>query len=71
MTNNQKVTAWIIFIATVILLAYDCYAYIHGGVGATISWVVYDQAKEYPIIPFALGLLMGHLFGQMRLKHGT
>lgn len=66
MNNNQKVTAYVIFVAVVVLLGYDCYAYIHGGLEATISWILYDQSQEYPMIPFALGLLMGHLFGQMR-----
>lgn len=65
MTKNQKITAWVIFVATVVLLGYDVYAYVNGGVGSTISWVIYSQSKNYPIIPFALGLLMGHLFGQM------
>lgn len=68
MTDNQRITAYVIFVATVLLLGYDVFAYLNGGVAATISWVLYDQSKEFPIIPFALGLLMGHLFGQMRVE---
>lgn len=68
MSKSQVVTAWVIFASVVLLLSYDVYAYLHGGVAATISWVMYDQSKQYPIISFAMGLLCGHLFGQMTVK---
>lgn len=66
MNSAQKVTAWVAFSTMVFLLAYDVFAYLHGGVGATLSWVIFDQSKSYSIIPFFFGLLMGHFFGQMR-----
>ena len=68
MNSIQKITAWVIFAAVVMLLGYDVIAYLRGGVSGTISWVIYEQSKEYEAIPFFLGFLMGHLFGQMRVK---
>lgn len=30
----------------------------------TISRLVWDSAKKYPMVPFAIGILCGHLFWQ-------
>lgn len=57
----MTVTQIVMASATVLLLGYDVYAAIKGGVSNTISWQFYDLAKKYPILPFALGYLCGHL----------
>lgn len=46
----------------VLLIAFDVWIVIAKGVKATISWQMLQAAKDYPIIPFALGVLFGHLF---------
>jgi hypothetical protein len=28
----------------------------------TVSFVVYKYSQEFPVLPFAFGMLMGHLF---------
>ena len=37
------------------------------GYQATISWDFWSGAKRWPIIAFAMGVLMGHFFAQMNL----
>ena len=62
MNRWQSITVAVVIGATVALIAYDVLADAEGGVSATISRVLRAAAMEYPIIPFALGVLIGHLF---------
>lgn len=55
----------IIGLTVVGLLAYDLYAYLKGGIDFTISWQVIQASKNWPLIPFFFGLLMGHFFWQL------
>jgi hypothetical protein len=41
---------------------------LHGGFQATISWWIWTNSVKYPIIPFAIGVLMGHLFWNQSLN---
>ena len=70
MTKLQVATSYVIFTIVVLALFYDVVAYVQGGVGATISWVIWQTSKEYPALPFAFGFLCGHLFGGMSLDNG-
>lgn len=47
---------------TAVIAVYDVVAAVFGGYQATISSVLYFQGQKWPIIPFALGVLAGHLF---------
>lgn len=58
----QGITILVIVSAIVILLAYDTWAAFAGTTNGTISWVVWTYAHKYPIIPFLVGGLCGHLF---------
>lgn len=58
----RKITYAVILASIAILIVYDFYAIIQGGPEATISWVIIDRSYDYPIIPFAAGVLCGHLF---------
>lgn len=53
-----------IAIMVVITLAVDVFLAIFFGIKHTISAVLLTLAKDYPIIPFALGVCAGHLFWQ-------
>jgi hypothetical protein len=44
-----------------ILIVWDIWAYATVGGEATISAVLLDNSKRYPMIPFGFGVLMGHL----------
>ena len=53
----------ILLIATAALwAAYDTWVIIAKGYEATISHSLLTLAQRFPIIPFVLGLLCGHLF---------
>lgn len=43
------------------LIAYDIYAVLKGK--STISWIVFDTSRKWPIIPFLFGFLVGGLAG--------
>lgn len=57
----------IVMIITVIVLSiYDIYALIRYGLSGTISYQMTSLSKSYPVIPFAMGFLMGHFYGQLQ-----
>ena len=58
----RALTSGIIIFTIVALSAYDIYALIVGGADATISVVLYQATQKQPIVSFAFGVLMGHLF---------
>jgi hypothetical protein len=58
----QNITILVMCIAVVLLLAYDVFVALHAGTNATISWMIWTLSHEYPIIPFSVGFLCGHLF---------
>jgi phosphotransferase system glucose/maltose/N-acetylglucosamine-specific IIC component len=60
-------TAWIIALVAIVLIAYDVWTCIKRGTSTSISWTTYSWSKSYPIIPFALGVLLGHL---LWVQHG-
>lgn len=60
--NWKNITVAVCVGTTAALIAYDCIADAEGGVGATISRVLRAAAMQYPIIAFAAGVLIGHLF---------
>ena len=51
---------------TVLLVAWDIYADIVGGTKSTISVVLFDAARNHPIIPFVLGVLVGHVMAPVQ-----
>lgn len=60
---NWRGLTEVIIVAVIIGLSlYDILAVLRGGGSATISDVLLTTAKQRPIIPFAFGVLMGHLF---------
>jgi len=46
---------------SLLLIVWDIYAATNKERGDTISEVVLDFARRHPVIPFLLGVLMGHL----------
>lgn len=64
--NVKQITGVFIVAAFLIIVGYDVWAVLNGGIDATISAVVFDFAHQYPIIAFATGVLMGHLFWPVR-----
>jgi hypothetical protein len=56
------VTVWLIFLAVVVVTGYDLFVVTRHGASASISWTILTLARAYPIIPLAVGTLLGHLF---------
>ena len=54
----------IVFIILVVAL-WDCYVLYQGQQQATFSVVIYESSKKWPVIPFVLGFLCGHIFWQV------
>lgn len=52
----------VIAIAIILIIAADIYLVLKGGFTNTISWWIWSHSVQYPIIPFAFGILMGHFF---------
>ena len=54
-----------VFLACVgLLLLYELVALMDGKAGDTISEIMWHVAAQRPILPFAMGVLMGHFFWQ-------
>lgn len=64
--SGRQLTTWFLIAFVTAGVAWDLYVYTRYGVDATISRVVRDWARVDPVVPFALGLLMGHFFWWQR-----
>jgi hypothetical protein len=61
----RKITVLILWLTVGLLSLWDVFAMIKGR-DSTISVIMWDNAQLYPMIPFAFGVLMGHLFWQFK-----
>ena len=56
------ITGLVIAAVTVLLIAYDIWVKVKQPDGnATISWVLLQLCKSWPILAFALGMVFGHI----------
>ena len=63
-----SLTITFIAVVTVVILAYDAFAlYKSKKTEYTISYIIAKASLKNPIIPFALGVLMGHWFFGVQL----
>jgi hypothetical protein len=58
----RSITIVILLVMPVLIIAYDLFAAFYGKTGATISEVILQTSLRRPLVPFAFGVLMGHLF---------
>lgn len=62
-------TVIILAVVTVFLIVWDVYAFMTAGTPGTVSDIVLDFAGMHPVLPFIIGVLMGHLlWPQYRVK---
>lgn len=54
-------TLTILLVVFVLLMVYDVYIYFAKGTEATISLVLYDFCQRNPLVPFVLGVIVGHI----------
>ena len=60
--TNRRWTIAILAACGAVLAGWDVYVAVHPVAGDTISELTLAAAMRHPIIPFALGVVMGHLF---------
>lgn len=60
----MKTTYYAIATITVAALLYEGWTLVNHTAGDTISEAVWSISTKRPIVPFALGFLMGHFFWQ-------
>lgn len=60
----KGITAIVIGVVVAALIVYDFWAYFKKD-GATISEWFWRWSSKYPLIPFGVGVLCGHLFWQV------
>lgn len=58
----KRITQIAIITCTAILACYDLAVYLILEVPPTVSAVILEWSKAYPILPFVFGVLCGHLF---------
>jgi hypothetical protein len=59
-----------IVLAIVIVIAMDIYLARTKGFEGTLSWWIYVNSCSYPIIPAAIGFIIGLLFGHLFWDQG-
>jgi hypothetical protein len=67
----KTLTTIIIVAITAFLIVWDVYAILKGGVESSISSIIIVHSHEYPILPFAFGVLCGHFFWRMKPNKDT
>jgi membrane protein insertase Oxa1/YidC/SpoIIIJ len=67
----KKITQIIMVVTTVLILIYDAIAYVKGGGEATISSIIIVTSHENPLLPFLMGVLMGHFFWRLSPNKDT
>lgn len=55
----------------IVIAIYDVFAMAIGGTENSISHLMITAAYHYPIFPFLMGVLVGHLFWRMRDTKAT
>jgi hypothetical protein len=60
-------TGILLIIVSCILAIYDLCAFVFGGIDATISRFLLSAGIVAPAIPLSIGIIIGHIFGRMKL----
>lgn len=60
----MKTRYWVFLTILGTALAYEVYALTTRDEGDTISEITWNTTKKYPLLPFSVGVLMGHFFWQ-------
>ena len=58
----RRLTQLILLALPLLVGGYDLAAFLRSGNDATVSMVILDAAKEWPIVSLLFGVLVGHLF---------
>ncbi|OAI39588.1 hypothetical protein AYO40_01100 [Planctomycetaceae bacterium SCGC AG-212-D15] len=58
--DAQKASLLFLVVVAAVIGIYDIYAVLFLPCGHTVSKLFLEMSQKYPIIPFALGVLIGH-----------
>lgn len=64
----MNLTGEFLVLSAIVVIAFDVWTMVKRGADTTVSWTLYSVAQKYPVVPFAIGMLMGHLFW---VQHGA
>jgi len=67
----KNITKWFTIISTAIILIYDFIIWCMADTPATISAYIWELSDKSPVMPFAWGFLMGHLFWARKPEAGN
>jgi len=67
----RRITQVVVIATTVLWIGWDVVAYLWGGNESTISRVITDASRDWPIIPLLTGIVLGHLFFSQTLPPRT
>lgn len=68
---RRRITQVGVILTAVVWIVWDVYAYSTGGNEATISRVITEASRDWPIIPLLVGIVLGHLFFSQTLPPRT
>lgn len=63
--NWRNHTPNFIWVILILVVAWDILAKVFGGMGSTVSSLLFNLGYDWPVIPFMAGLLCGHFFFSM------
>lgn len=63
---SKKITIVLLLLCAAGLIGWDIYAAANSIKGDTISEVLLSSSINHPILPFAFGIIFGHLFWPQR-----
>jgi len=69
--NLRRITQVGVIATAVLWIGWDVVAYLWGGNESTISRVITDASRDWPIIPLLVGIVLGHLFFSQTLPPRT
>ena len=64
--TTRQVTILLLVLGVAVWIGWDIVAAMNATAGDTISEVMLGWAKHSPIVPFTLGVVVGHLFWPQR-----
>lgn len=71
MRDWKKITVIFIVLMFISIGIYDVVAIINGGTEASISSTMIVWSYRFPLFPFLMGVICGHLFWRMRSNDDT
>jgi len=64
--TSRAITAWTIYLLLTAIIMFDTVMIVNKTSGDTISEITLAAARKWPIIAFAIGVVVGHLFWPQR-----